>query len=455
MLIAILALTIVSALISFLVVNKLSSLDNSRQADDSRSRDLQRQVKELEEIVQRFELSQSTSLSAISTKLDSVTNSLDSSSKNTREELARNREELATTLKQTTEVIANQMRDLSKLQSEQLDNFARQLKIISENNRQDLTLMRETVEKNLRLLQEDNSKKLEEMRVTVDEKLQTTLEKRLSASFEQVSKRLELVHQGLGEMQSLAVGVGDLKKVLTNVKTRGTWGEIQLANLLEQILTKDQFEANVATKTQTQERVDFAIKLPGDEDNNKPVWLPIDSKFPQEDYQRLLEAQEAANPELADAAIKQLEARIKLEAKSIRDKYIDPPSTTDFALMFLPVEGLYAEVIRRPGLIDKLQREFRVNVVGPTTLAALLNSLQMGFRTLSIQKRSSEVWKLLADIKKHFGSFGDLLDKAQERVEQAGKVIEDASKRSRTIESRLKKVQELPEGGSVETALLN
>jgi DNA recombination protein RmuC len=455
MLIAILALTIVSALISFFAFYKLSSLENTKQAEDIRTRDLQHQVKELEEIVQRFELSQSTNLSAISTKLDSVINSLDSSSKNTREELARNREELATTLKQTTETIANQMRDLSKLQSEQLDNFARQLKGMAENNRLDLNQMRETIEKNLKHLQDDNSKKLEEMRVTVDEKLQTTLEKRLSASFEQVSKRLELVHQGLGEMQSLAIGVGDLKKVLTNVKTRGTWGEIQLANLLEQILTKDQFEANVATKPQTQERVDFAIKLPGDEDSNEPVWLPIDSKFPQEDYHRLVEAQDAANPELAEVAIKQLEARIKLEAKSIRDKYIDPPLTTDFALMFLPIEGLYAEVIRRPGLVDKLQREFRVNVVGPTTLAALLNSLQMGFRTLSIQKRSSEVWKLLADIKKHFGSFGDLLDKAHERVEQAGKVIEDASKRSRTIESRLKKVQELPEAGSVEAALLN
>lgn len=421
---------------------------------ESKNTELQKQIKDLEEIVQRFELNQSTSISAVSTKQDGLISSLESSSKNTRDDLARNREELTATLKSNSEFTANQMRDLYKLQSEQLESFSRQLKGLSETNRQDLTQMRETIEKNLKQLQDDNAKKLEEMRVTVDEKLQSTLEKRLSASFEQVSKRLELVHQGLGEMQTLAVGVGDLKKVLTNVKTRGTWGEVQLANLLDQVLSKEQFEANVATKPKTQERVDFAIKLPGDETSDQPVWLPIDSKFPQEDYQRLVEAQEAANPELADAALKQLEARIKLEAKSIRDKYIDPPLTTDFALMFLPTEGLYAEVIRCPGLVDKIQREFRVNVVGPTTLAALLNSLQMGFRTLSIQKRSSDVWKLLADIKKHFGAFGDLLDKAHERVEQAGRVIEDAGKRSRTIESKLKKVQELPDN-SVETALLN
>ena len=243
-------------------------------------------------------------------------------------------------------------------------------------------------------------------------------------------------------MQTLAAGVGDLKKVLTNVKTRGTWGEMQLANLLEEILSPDQYEENVQTKPRSQERVDFAIKLPGQDDH--PVWLPIDSKFPQEDYQKLVEAHEAGDPALAEQAHKQLEARIKLEGKTIRDKYLSPPRTTDFGLLFLPTEGLYAEVVRMPGLIDRMQRDYRVNVVGPTTLAALLNSLQMGFRTLSIQKRSSEVWKLLADIKKHFGSFGDLLGKAYDKVQQAGKVIEDAGRRSRTIETKLKKVQELP-----------
>jgi len=454
MTIALLVISFITLLVSIFLITQMMSVKDSSSDIESKNSELQKQIKDLEEIVQRFELSQSTSLSAVSTKQDGMISSLEASSKNTRDDLARNREELASSLKNSSETIANQMRDLSKLQSEQLDNFARQLKGLSENNRTDLTQMRETIEKNLKQLQDDNAKKLEEMRVTVDEKLQSTLEKRLSASFEQVSKRLELVHQGLGEMQNLAVGVGDLKKVLTNVKSRGTWGEIQLGNLLEQVLSPEQFEANVATKPKTQERVDFAVKLPGDEGSDEPVWLPIDSKFPQEDYQRLVEAQEAANPELADAALKQLENRIKLEAKSIRDKYIDPPLTTDFALMFLPTEGLYAEVIRCPGLVDRIQRDFRVNVVGPTTLAALLNSLQMGFRTLSIQKRSSDVWKLLADIKKHFGAFGDLLDKAHERVEQAGRVIEDAGKRSRTIESKLKKVQELPDT-SIETALLN
>lgn len=454
MTLALLVISFISLLVSIFLIVQMMSVKDSSSDIEKKNSELQKQIKDLEEIVQRFELNQSTSISAVSTKQDGLISSLETSSKNTREDLARNREELASTLKTSSEFTANQMRDLYKLQSEQLESFSRQLKGLSETNRQDLTQMRETIEKNLKHLQEDNTKKLEEMRVTVDEKLQSTLEKRLSASFDQVSKRLELVHQGLGEMQNLATGVGDLKKVLTNVKTRGTWGEVQLSNLLEQVLSKEQFAENVATKPKTQERVDFAIKLPGDEASDQPVWLPIDSKFPQEDYQRLVEAQELANPELADAALKQLEARIKLEAKSIRDKYIDPPLTTDFALMFLPTEGLYAEIIRCPGLVDKIQREFRVNVVGPTTLAALLNSLQMGFRTLSIQKRSSDVWKLLADIKKHFGAFGDLLAKAHDKVEQAGRVIEDAGKRSRTIESKLKKVQELP-NSSAETALLN
>lgn len=363
-------------------------------------------------------------ISSIVTKQDHGLNSLEKTEKSFRDEMSRNREELAGTLRNFGDLID------------------KQLKNINNASRQDLTQMRQVIETNIKNLQTENTKKLDEMRLTVDEKLQSTLEKRISLSFKEVSDRLEQVYKGLGEMQSLAIGVGDLKKVLTNVKTRGTWGEMQLANLLEEILSPEQYEANVQTKPKTQERVDFAIKLPGQDDH--PVWLPIDSKFPQEDYQRLLEAQESANPELADQAIKQLEARIKLEAKSIRDKYLEPPYTTDFGLMFLPTEGLYAEVIRRPGLMDKLQREFRVNVVGPTTLAALLNSLQMGFRTLTIQKRSSEVWKLLADIKKHFGSFGDLLAKAHEKVQQAGKVIEDASRRSRTIESKLKKVEELP-----------
>jgi DNA recombination protein RmuC len=294
-------------------------------------------------------------------------------------------------------------------------------------------------------LQEDNSKKLEQMRATVEEKLQSTLEKRLGDSFKQVSERLEQVYKGLGEMRHLASGVGDLKKVLTNVRTRGTWGEIRLSHILEQILTPDQYDVNVATKKDGSERVEFAVKLPGQEaDKEKVVWMPIDSKFPQEDYQRLLDAQEIADKESADKFIKQLEMRIKAEAKSIREKYIDPPATTDFGIMFLPVEGLYAEVLRLPGLCDFLQREYRIVVTGPTTLAALLNSLQMGFRTLAVEKRSSEVWELLGAVKSEFGRFGDVLSKTKKKLQEASNSIDKAETRTRAIERQLKNVQAVP-----------
>lgn len=286
--------------------------------------------------------------------------------------------------------------------------------------------------------------KLETIRITVDEKLHSTLEKRLGESFERVSKQLESVHKGLGEMQTLASGVGDLKKVLSNVKTRGTWGEIQLGNLLEQILTIEQYEKNVVTKKGSNERVEFAIKLPGREKQDAVVWLPIDAKFPMEDYQRLIEAQEQANVGLVEELGKSLENRIKSEAKDIRDKYIDPPQTTDFGILFLPVEGLYAEVLRRPGLCELLQRDYRVTLTGPTTLAALLNSLQMGFRTLAIEKRSSDVWALLAAIRVEFAKFGEMLDKTHKKLQEASDTIESASKKSRTIERKLNKVQELP-----------
>ena len=341
------------------------------------------------------------------------------------------RDNLSNSVKDSNSSIATYIKDLSGLQSQQLENFAKNL--------QQMSL---TIETNLKNLQADNNKQLEQMRVTVDEKLQTTLEKRIAMSFKEVSDRLEQVHKGLGEMQNLAIGVGDLKRVLTNVKSRGVWGEMQLSALLEQAFAPEQYSANFSIKN-NQERVDFVIKLPGDGDAN-PVYLPIDAKFPQEDYQRLLEAQEQGNAELAQDASKQLETRIKTEAKSIKDKYINPPKTTDFALMFLPTEGLYAEVIRNSALVDKLQHEYRVSVVGPTTLNALLNSLQMGFRTLTIQKRSSEVWSLLADIRKNFGAFSELLVRAHERVMQASSIIEDAGKKTRTIENKLQKVQELP-----------
>jgi len=313
--------------------------------------------------------------------------------------------------------------------------------------------LKKAVETKLTQIQTDNSAKLEEMRKTVDEKLQGTLEKRLGESFRQVSERLEQVHKGLGEMQNLAIGVGDLKKVLTNVKTRGTWGEMQLGNLLEQILTPEQYAQNVITKQGSAERVEFAIKLPGrDTHDGKTVWLPIDAKFPKEDYERLVEASERADADAVEQAAKQLELRIKAEAGDIRDKYIDPPNTTDFGILFLPTESLYAEVLRRNGLMETLQREFRVVVTGPTTLAALLNSLQMGFRTLAIEKRSSEVWAVLGAIKTEFGKFGGIIEKVQKKLQEASNVIDTAATRTRTIERKLRTVEGLPTNEA--TALL-
>ncbi|MGD0783721.1 MAG: DNA recombination protein RmuC, partial [Candidatus Aminicenantales bacterium] len=278
-----------------------------------------------------------------------------------------------------------------------------------------------------------------------DEKLQGTLERRLGESFKLVSERLEQVHKGLGEMQTLASGVGDLKKVLTNIKVRGTWGEMQLGNLLEDILVRDQYAQNVATKPGSADRVEFAIKLPGRGDqDDQIVWLPIDAKFPKEDYERLVDASERGDLAAVEDAGRQLENRLKSEAKDIRDKYLDPPHTTDFAILYLSTEGLYAEVLRRPGLVATLQREYRVNVAGPTTLAALLNSLQMGFRTLAIEKRSSEVWNILGAVKNEFHKFGEVIDKVQKKIEEAGGVIEKARTRTRVIEKKLKTVQELP-----------
>jgi DNA recombination protein RmuC len=361
------------------------------------------------------------------------------------------RQELGNTLKLSGESIQQRLLENIRMQKDQLDSFSKQLVAMARLNEEKLTAMRQTMETQLRTLQEDNSKKLEQMRATVDEKLQSTLDKRLGESFKQVSERLEQVHKGLGEMQDLARGVGDLKKVLTNVKTRGTWGEIRLSHILEQILTPDQYGVNVATKKNSNDRVEFAIKLPGQgTDKDKVVWMPIDSKFPQEDYQRLMDAQEAADKELADKSIRNLEMRIKAEAKYIKEKYLDPPHTTDFGIMFLPVEGLYAEVLRRPGLCDNLQREHRIVVAGPTTLAALLNSLQMGFRTLAIEKRSSEVWELLGMVKTEFGRFGDVLAKTKKKLQEASNTINQAEVRTRAIERKLRDVQEIPQADTAE-----
>jgi Uncharacterized protein conserved in bacteria len=348
------------------------------------------------------------------------------------------REELSNSFRMVSDALMGRMTEIANLQRSQLEIFTAQLTNLTKSNEEKMEQIRQTLEEKLRQLQEDNSKKLEQMRATVDEKLHETLERRLGDSFKLVSERLEMVHKGLGEMQSLASGVGDLKKVLTNIKTRGTWGEIQLGSLLEQVLAGEQYVTNVVTKNGSNERVEYAIKLP------EGVLLPIDAKFPQEDYQKLLEAQEQTNPVLVEEIGRQLENRIKAEARDIRDKYIDPPYTTDFGIMFLPIEGLYAEVLRRPGLIDFLQREYRVNVTGPTSLAALLNSLQMGFRTLAIQKRSSEVWSLLGAVKTEFGKFGDLLEKTHKKLQEASNTIVDAAQRSRGIERKLKQVQGIP-----------
>jgi DNA recombination protein RmuC len=372
-----------------------------------------------------------------------------------REELAMNRqeaahgdrqarEELRSGLAQLTDSLLNRMAEIARLQKDQLDSFSKQLTDLTALNATKLETLRQSMERRLQSMQADNTAKLEQMRVVVDEKLQSTLEKRLGDSFKQVSERLQQVYAGLGEMRTLAAGVGDLKKVLTNVKTRGTWGEIRLGQILDQILTPEQYAANVVTKQGGSERVEFAIRLPGPADREEIVWLPIDAKFPQEDYQRLFDAQEAADKDQADRSLRNLEMRVKAEAKAIHDKYIDPPHTTDFAILFLPVEGLYAEVLRIPGLCDHLQRECRVVVTGPTTLAALLNSLQMGFRTLAIERRSSEVWELLGTVKTEFGKFGDTLAKTKKKLQEATHTIDQAEVRTRAIERTLRRVEEAP-----------
>jgi DNA recombination protein RmuC len=304
--------------------------------------------------------------------------------------------------------------------------------------------VRSTLEARLQALQQGNEAKLEQMRATVEEKLQTTLEARLGESFRQVSERLEQVHRGLGEMQTLATGVGDLKRVLMNVKSRGTFGEVQLAALLEQVLTPEQYATNVVTRPGSKERVEFAIRLPG-RDDGSPVWLPIDAKFPSEDYERLLAAHDAADAAAIEAAGRALEARIRNEAKTLREKYVEPPHTTDFGILFLPTEGLYAEVLRRPGLAEALNRELRVVIAGPSTLAAMLNSLQMGFRTLALEKRSAEVWQVLGAVKTEFGKFGDVLARLQGQLASASNTIEAAQTRTRQMGRALKSVEALPE----------
>jgi DNA recombination protein RmuC len=370
------------------------------------------------------------------------------------------RQEIQQTLATFQETLTRQGAETTRTQNAQIDAFAQQLvqlrgtlgdtltnqlKDLSEANARRMAEVRATLETQLASLQQNNAAKLDEMRATVDEKLHATLEARLGESFKQVAERLEQVHKGLGEMQTLAQGVGDLKHLLSNVKTRGMFGEAQLAQLLEQVFAPDQYAAQVATRPGSRNVVDFAIKLPGRGDDGVPCWLPIDAKFPNEDYERLLDAQQRADAEGAEAAARGLENRIKLEAKSMADKYLEPPHTTDFAILFLPTEGLYAEVLRRPGLMEVLQREYRVTLAGPTTLMAMLNSLQMGFRTLALEKRSSEVWQVLGAVKTEFGKFGDVLAKVKNQTQTVLNTLDAAETRSRAMGRALRTVEALPQ----------
>lgn len=342
------------------------------------------------------------------------------------------------------QALLSQLTEIARLQNNQIDTFAQQLGRLTESNERRLIEVRATIEQKLRDIETNNATKLEEMRRTVDEKLHATLEQRLGESFKLVSDRLEQVHRGLGEMQMLAQGVGDLKRVLTNVKTRGTWGEVQLEMLLEQMLTAEQYGKNVETVRNSGARVEFAIRLPGRDVHGEPVWLPVDAKFPKEQYERLVDAQERGDVDGVTVAGRELEVALRGEAQKIAEKYLSPPATTDFAILFLPTEGLYAEVLRRPGLTDLLQRNYRVTVAGPTTLTALLNSLQMGFRTLALEKRSSEVWEVLGAVKTEFGKFGEVLAKTRDTLVRAARNIEQAEVRTRQMERKLRNVEALP-----------
>jgi DNA recombination protein RmuC len=370
------------------------------------------------------------------------------------------REELGTTFATFQQTLVQQSAEAIRTQNAQIDAFSQQLALlqktlsdtlttqlqsVSESNARRMAEVRETLAQQLAQLQQTNSAKLDEMRKTVDEKLQTTLETRLGESFKQVADRLEQVHKGLGEMQSLAVGVGNLQRVLTNVKTRGVFGEVQLEALLEQVLTTDQYAKQVETKPRSGQRVDFAIRFPGRGDGGSPVWLPIDAKFPRDDYERLLDAHERADAAAAELAGKALEARIRSEAKSIAENYLAAPHTTDFAILFLPVESLYAEVLRRPGLMDAIQRQHRVTLAGPTTLLAMLNSLHMGFRTLALEQQASEVWKVLGAVKTEFERYGEWVARIKEQVAKASDTLDKADTRAKQMRLALRKVEALPD----------
>ena len=405
----------------------------------------------------------SVDFSPLDSRLDAIKDAQERTDRSLRDEIARSRTEtqtqaqreraeLAGSLQSFGETVQKSIVEIARLQNEQLESFARQLSLLTATIEKKMEDIRIQVDNRLKQISEDNARQLDRMRETVDEKLQGTLEKRLGESFKQVSERLELVHQGLGDMRSLAAGVGDLKKVLTNVKSRGTWGEVQLGALLEEMLAPEQYARNVKIHEHGSDFVEFAIKLPGRDDTSEPMWIPVDAKFPVEDYSRLVDAQERADVAAAEEALKQLDAGIKKSARDISQKYLLPPKTTDFGIMFLPSEGLYAEVIRRQALVQQLQRDHHIVITGPSTFAAFLNSLQMGFRTLAIQKRSGEVWKVLGEVKTAFGRFGDTLDAVHKKLEQAATSVEDARKKSKTLQNKLRSVEALP-GAAPEMAI--
>jgi DNA recombination protein RmuC len=440
---ALLALTMVTLLVAAWTALALGRL---RAGDTQAALDAQLQRKELQDL--------RTLLQTSNERLErELRREIAESSQGARQELTQN----LATFQQT---LTQQGAEATRTQNTQIDAFGQQLSLLqktlsdtlttqlsglSESNARRMAEVRQTLEAQLAQLQTTNTAKLDEMRATVDEKLQSTLQARLGESFKQVADRLEQVHKGLGEMQTLAQGVGDLKHLLTNVKTRGIFGEAQLASLLEQVFVPDQYAVQIATRPGSKNVVDFAIKLPGKSDSGAPLWLPIDAKFPNEDYERLLDAQGRADVLGAEAAGKALELRIRLEAKSMVEKYVEPPYTTDFAILFLPTEGLYAEVLRRPGLMESLQRDHRVTLAGPTTLLAMLSSLQMGFRTLALEKRSSEVWQVLGAVKTEFEKFGGVLAKVKSQTQTVLNTLDNAETRSRAMGRALKKVEALPD----------
>jgi DNA recombination protein RmuC len=425
----------------------------SRPADDAVLRNLERLERELRDELGRQGQGTRADLGTFQQMLlaqsGDVARTQNEQIDSFRTQLASTQQAVSQTLAQATQALAAQAQGARESQDTSLrrfgDNLAEQLRTLAEGNERRLGEVKAVVETRLATLQEGNEKKLDQMRATVDEKLHATLEQRLGESFKQVADRLEQVHKGLGEMQTLARDVGSLNRVLTNVKTRGIYGEVQLAGLLEQVFTPDQYEANVETVPASGARVEFAVRLPGRRDDGKPLWLPIDAKFPREDYERLLEAQERADPVAADLASKAIEARLRLEARAIREKYIAAPHTTDFGILFVPTESLYAEALRRPGLVEGLQRDHRIMLAGPTTLLATLSSLQMGFRTLALEKRSAEVWEVLGAVKTEFEKFGGVLAKTKKKLEEASNTIGDAEVRSRAMARRLRTVEALPE----------